>query len=595
MGDFRHKRNGIVISEPRNFQGLKITKDFLGEKSDTKINISSLIFAGEEAISIRNRIMNGLSGGVGIFEGEPYEIEVGEVGNPSFIFDGYLDYADNPKFIGCNEVKVSLKKRKGSDWLNDVADGFSFRYLDDIGVITNSDYVKVPYIINYIPDNMQLLMLSISLFMMTKELVQSIKATAEAIADVTDASIPVVGASVGVGAGVVTAWDIGNIILAVIKVVAYIAYTVAIVIAIKNLIDQIIEQLIPKKREHLGISIYTLFKRSCQHLGMTFKSQLLTDRKQWVIIPSKGHKGGEKPTGQKGSWSETGVPSANDSWDTFGDLIRQFKRVFNADFKIVNGEFQFEREDFWSNSSNYIIQDVFTNQSTLQDEFIPNTSEITSNYNITWAYDTQDQNTLDNQEGRVFQAILEPNIKTNNDLINLKNLEAVNIPCSLGVRKENLTRVEKVLKDLGKFVDKLTGVLGGGTNFASSIENRKGSLLLSSHFLTIPKMVVMSGGKLAKDQRSKLGAIKLWNELHYINSFAEINGIHNQYFRYKKVKVKFCMEDFISLLDNNFCSTKEGEKAKIERIEWKVWQDYAIIDYRINKKYTNNLKVKIIQ
>lgn len=594
MANFVHKRNGLIIEEPRNWKELELTKNFLNKQDDVNINISRLDFAGDEALKIRERILNGMSGGLGVFEGDSYDIEVGELGNPVYVFEGYLDYSEEVEFEGCNEVSVSLKKRKGSDWLNDVADGFSFRYLFDIGEITNSDFVKVPYVINYIPDSLQLVTLSISLFVMTKELISSIRDVAEGVGDVVDASTPVVGVGVGVGAVAVTAWDLGNFILVTIKLVALIAYTVAIVIAIVNLIEELIAQILPPKRFHLGMRLYDLFRKGAEHLGLTFKSDLLTERKDWVVIPSKGNKGGSPPTGFQGTFIESGVPSANDGFDTFGDLIRVWGGALNADYKIVNGEFQFERRDYWDDSSTYTIPDFFTEQDDLQDKFRLNVEEMVANYNINWFYDTQDQNTLDNQEGRVFQAITEPIIVQNEDLVNLKGLQEVRVPCSLGLRKNQLTAVEVAFKGLASFVDALTGVFGSGTNFAANIEARKGSLLMSSHFLTIPKIVVVKGEKLAKNQRDLLGAQRLWDELHFINSFVEVNGEFNQYYRYKNVRVPFCFEDFVVLLENNNCKTTEGEEAEIELLKWRVWEDYAVIDYRVKRKYTQNLRLKFL-
>lgn len=590
MADIRHKRNGILISEPRNFEDIQITKDFLNNSEDSAINTSKLIFAGEEGVALTNRILNGLTGGLGMYEGDKYEIEVGTIGNPEFVYDGYLDFTDS-EFIGCNEVAVSLKKRRGNDWLNDVADGFSFRYLQEIGIINSSDFVKVPYVINYVPDNMQVILLSISLFMMTKELIESIKATAEAIADVTDASIPVVGVGVGLGAVAVTAWDIGNVVLTVIKVAAYIAYTIAMVVAIKNLIEEIIEQLIPKKRDHLGIGLKTLFQKACQHLNLTLSSTVLDKRSNWVIIPNKGHKGGEKPEGFTGTFIETGVPGIDDPFDTFGDLIRIWGDTLNSKVTIIGTVLHFERVDHKFSQSTFKIDDNFTDQERHIDRYTTNANELVSNYALDWSTDVQDQNTLDNQEGRLFQAILEPNTSTNKDLVMMKNLQEIINPCSLGLRKNDLTKIEEVLKKLAEFIDNLTGILGGGTSFVSKIEARKGSLLLSSHFLSKPKVVVMSGSKLANNQRGLLSQKRIWDELHFINSFKEINGEHNQRFIYKGVKVKFCIEDYISLLDSQEAETADGQEAMIDVLKWKVRDNYAIIDYRIKKKFTNNLKI----
>lgn len=581
-----HLIDDQYFGEPRDWQELEIEVDWLNKKESGTINVSDLSFVLEANKYLQQRIMNGLTGGVGVFEGIPYKIVVGDVANPTFEFKGYLEATENLTVFGREEIQMSLKKERGDDWLNDVADGFSFAYLHSIGVITNSDFVKVPYVINYVPDGMQLIMIAMSTFMMTKELVENIQAIAESIADITDASTPVIGASVGLGAGVVTAWDLGNFILAALKLAARIAYAIALVIAIKKLIEEMFEQLLPKKRNHLGMSFQRLMERGCQHLGMTLQSNLLNDIRNWVHIPQKDRKGGES--------GESGFPVNGSAIYTFGDLIRTLKEWFNADYRIINGVFIFERKDFFDYPSTYQIPSFFQNQDRLLDEYYLNTDEIISNYNIIYQYDVQDQNTLDDQTGRVFQAITSPNIVVNQKYVNIKNLAQVNIPFSISKEKTELTAVERALKALGQVVDDVTGVFGGGTNFASQIEDRIGSLLLSSHFLTIGKVVVMNGGKLENGQRSILNVLNLWNKYHFINSFAEYQGHHNQYYRFKEQKVSMTLQEFSQLLDNNKATDSEGNQYEVEKFKYKPAEQTAIIDYRVKKKYTNNLKVEII-
>lgn len=580
----RHYINGQDFGEPRNWQELSITKDWLNKVENIDINISDLEFVLKANKYLQQRILNGLSGGVGIFEGEPYRITVGDVSSPVYTFEGYLDFTDELTVLGGEEISLSLKKRLGTDWLNDVADGFSFAYLADQNIITGGDYVSVPYVINYIPDGLQLIMLSMSLFMMSKELIENIQKLAETIADVTDAATPVIGVGVGFGAVAVTAWDLGNFILVVIKAVARIAYIIAIIIAIKNLIEEIFEQLLPPKRYHLGMKFRTMFERSCQHLGLGFNSSIA--ELDWVHIPRKDRKGGES--------GESGFPTNTGPIYTFGDLIREMKKMFNADFRIVNGVFHLERKDNFDITSNYTIPAYFNDQERLLTKHSFNTDEMVANYNIHWQYDVQDQNTLDDQTGRVFQAITQP-ISTNNaDLVNIKNLAEVDIPFSIGKTKTGLTRVEEVAKDLGRFVDNLTGIFGGGTNFASQITNRIGSLLLSSHFLTYGKVVKMTGNKLTTDQRADLSATLLWDNYHYINSFAEVNGIHNQFWRFKELPVPMSLEEFAMLLENNEVTDLDGNECIIEKMEYQPQRGRALLDYRVRKKYTNNLKVDYV-
>jgi len=585
MADIRHYRNGILVN-PRDFDQAKIIMDWTGKKEAANITINSIKLVGAEGSALRDRILSGLTGGVGFFEGEPYRIEIGELGN-SFGFDGYLDFASGVDFIDECEVECQLKREQGTDWINEVADGFSYRYLESIGVITKNDFFGVPYVINYIPDGVQLLLLAISTFQVTRETIDAVKAVANQVADVIDAATLVIGVPPGV--------DIGNIIQAVLSLIAQVAYTALLIVALVKLIEQIIEELMPAKRYHLGIPIRLLFQRACDHLNLNLSSSLLdsldTGTNKWVVIPSKGHRGGEKPTGADNTWKETGVPSQQDPLDTFGGVIRTFKRMFNADFQIQDGTFIFERRDYFEKTSGYVIPDTFTNQDALYDVNGFNSDEIKANYNINWAFDQQDMNTLDNQVGRIFQATLSPKVTNNANLTSLTGLEEVAIPISLAVRKDSLTAVEEVVKALATALDALAGQLGNPQSLSGKINSRIGAMHTSSHFSTIPKMVVMAGSQLQKDQRSIMAASKLWDDYHYINSFKPINGKHNQYWIYREQKIPFCFEDFVTILDNNQVETASGEIAEIESLEWDVWDNFATINYRVNRLFDNNFEI----
>lgn len=585
MADIRHYRNGILVN-PRDFDQAKIIMDWTGKKEAANITINSIKLVGAEGSALRDRILSGLTGGVGFFEGEPYRIEIGELGN-SFGFDGYLDFASGVDFIDECEVECQLKREQGTDWINEVADGFSYRYLESIGVITKNDFFGVPYVINYIPDGPQLILLSLATYQLTRAAIDTARNIANQTGDVIDAAILVLGVPPGL--------DIGNLIQSILALAANIAYAILLIIALVELVEKLIEELMPPKRYHLGMPIRLLFQRACDHLNLNLSSSLLdsldTGTNKWVVIPSKGHRGGEKPTGADNTWKETGVPSQQDPLDTFGGVIRTFKRMFNADFQIQNGTFIFERRDYFEKTSGYVIPDTFTNQDALYDVNGFNSDEIKANYNINWAFDTQDQNTLDNQIGRIFQATLSPKVTNNAKLTNLTGLEEVAIPICLAVRKNELTQIEEVIKSLASALDALAGQLGNPQSLSGKINSRIGAMHTSSHFSTIPKMVVMSGSQVQKDQRNIVAASKLWDDYHYINSFKPINGKHNQYWIYREQKIPFCFEDFVTILDNNQVETAAGEIAEIESLEWNVWDNFATINYRVNRLYDNNFEI----
>jgi hypothetical protein len=91
--------------------------------------------------------------------------------------------------------------------------------------------------------------------------------------------------------------------------------------------------------------------------------------------------------------------------------------------------------------------------------------------------------------------------------------------------KTSLTTVEEILKQLAKVVDGLTGILEGEQDGAQ-IENRVGSLLLSSHF-DIRESGVRD--KVGKQSTFGIDSKMLWDKYHFINSFAEYQGEHNQF------------------------------------------------------------------
>lgn len=580
MIDIKYKINGQLVN-PRDYDGLKISMDWLDRKQEPSINISNFALVGLDGTNIRQRALSGLTGGLGMFQGQPASVVIQDDSNIQE-FEGYLDFTDALEFIGECEASVAFNKKQGLDWVNEVADGFSYRYLYDQGIITDADFVEIPYVINYIPDGTQLLILSLSLFTLTRELLDQIRVISESVADLVNASTPVVGVS---AVGPVVSVDIGDIIALSLKVLLNVAYGIGIVVALISLFTQLIEQLMPPIRYHKGIPVRLLFQRACDYLGLQFKSNLLDSldksSAKWCLLPQKS---GSNP-------NVNGLPQQGTQQDTFAGVVTTYKAVFNADYRIVNGVFEFEKKGSFDNATTYTIPNTFTDQEKLQDVNGFNTNEIKSNYLIAWATDLQDQNTLDNQDGRIFQAQTVPQRVGNQELVNIKGLEAVNIPIALGVRKDGLTAIEQTLKDIVTILDVLTGQLGNPQSLGGRILNRVGSLNLSSNFTNVDKMVVLNGDKLAKDQGSILSAKKLWDNYHSINSFVPINGIHSQYWIYREQPISFCMRDFVYLLNGALIQTETGETAEIEALEWDVNNYKATISYRVNRLYDLNLKL----
>jgi hypothetical protein len=80
------------------------------------------------------------------------------------------------------------------------------------------------------------------------------------------------------------------------------------------------------------------------------------------------------------------------------------KEMFNADYRIKDGIFYFQRKEQFFFPSPYKMPDYFNNQERILDNVKFNTDEMVSNYNIYWL-DIQDQNTLNVVDGRVFKPL----------------------------------------------------------------------------------------------------------------------------------------------------------------------------------------------
>ena len=165
----------------------------------------------------------------------------------------------------------------------------------------------------------------------------------------------------------------------------------------------------------------------------------------------------------------------------------------------------------------------------------------------------------------------------------------------MAVRKDGLTAIEEVLKVFLTAADFLSGQLDQPNSFVSQFNARIGSMHISSHKLTKPKMVVMAGATLAKEQRQIMAASKLWRDYHSINCFVtQSDGSNNQQFIYEEQKIPFCFEDFVSLGNNNFVNTDSGEDAEVKEIVWSYESNTATINYNVFRVYDTNLKTTFL-
>ena len=146
----------------------------------------------------------------------------------------------------------------------------------------------------------------------------------------------------------------------------------------------------------------------------------------------------------------------------------------------------------------------------------------------------------------------------------------------------------------------LVPTANGSVNNNSTVAPSNGGLIdLSSYFSSQSTSGDFFSNRLVENHDTELGASKLWEQYHSINSFVpNTNGSttdlsdskHNQWVLYDFENVPFCMEDYLKVKSNNNI-TFAGKVGRIESLEWDVYNQKANISFRVNELWTNNLKI----
>jgi hypothetical protein len=548
----RHFLNDIEIA-PRNLFDIGVISDFTDRPSELELNVDKLILPREGMSIIQQHIAT-----QGVFEGIPYRVEM----EPGISLEYYVDLTEEAVFRSY-EIEVKIKRRKGKDQFFERADGTSFELMAKKGV--QFQFIDIPYVI--IKDN-QLevgLSLGISIFVLTKELAQSIQALGQLTAAFL-ASLGVSGSSFGLIASLA------------LQVLLQVAYTIAILIALLKLAQSFFELIFPKVRYFQASKVKELILKGCQYLGFGFDSTLLNSISGLTLLPVPLVK--EKDSifdylqNDLNFAFTKGYPTAQDTTPLLGDLIRAVENQFNAKTRVINGVVFIERRDFWQNLSTNAILPALALQDQREDQYILNTNEIWKRYYIRYQLDYSDTHTLDFYDPTDAEYSTEPLNVLNADLVSIKGLNEVIIPFALGRRKEGLNWLEKLAKGFFEVIDGLTGIFGGGTNYAGQIENRIGVLIVSQQFYSITKLLYTIGGKQPANYENFLAAKNLWQNYHYINQIQL-----NDYLIRNDIEATISPSDFINLLNNNYADVN-GIVVEILRIEWIDEKSIAKITYK---------------
>ena len=600
---------------PQNWRETSIELNFdkdLQQLQGAQVSITNYDFVNDINELILKYIDEGTTTGRGVFEGLPFKVEIERDSQTETPFEGYLDISSGDFSRTKSTIKAVESNRV--DWLNEIADSFTFDYLRSIGKITDNQYIKVPYIVSTVPDYTQTAVGLLSVYVLVGELRTAITTIARLVARLAAYFV----------------------YTTLIELILYIVYLILVIIAMVKLLKTLVLTLIQPIKYHAGMLWKDMLRIGAEHLGLNFRSEVFETEpySKLIYIPQKYY----NPTDVKNDKlilgiSDPKIKQIGHYKGTFGQLLRDAKLLINGKIVIEGNDIWLLRRDKTTSQPQYTLPPIDNNRA-----FTLNTDEFNSNFYITFQLDTVDKNTYQEFTGNSYQLIIQPQRVVNERLILMKGLKEVRVPFARAIRKNNLTAPENVLDAFLKGIGKILGALIKAVNavikvinliiklinkiiksfktiginikfqlptiplisapdFTKIISNRIGMMKIESDIINVPKIAIVdvsSNPKQTKINASNatlVSAKYLYDNFYNIDSFIpsseKPNG--NQFFIKQFEKVPFTYDDYLKVKANNIIFANDGSEAEVLSLKWNVHEQKADLRIRINKLYTNNL------
>jgi len=566
--------NGVQYNAPEGWEDVTIQAEYVNDNIQPSLTVSEYSFP----LEAREAILNWFHNGVGGFEGMPFELILYNNQAQQKSFKSFLDFTSNyQELLEDGRVAVGTIKEDSIDDLHSKLEAVTFGYLEAIGAVTQADYTIQEYVVEKKFNLLELLITSITLYLMIKELAEAIERTSDAIAEAT-----------GIAAAGFTG-TVGAAILLVLKAIIAIAYTAILLISIINLAQSLINSLVSPIREHKTILLRKALEVVAAHLGYG----LIAPNADFDFIhylPSNPRLDDKTFGGFINSTkgTPTGIPNVLDYGYNCKDMFILAKELIDGKIAIIGNDIHVrpKNDPFW------LQQSTWQMPSKLIEVKKYNLDELKSTVLVQFKTDLNDSWTIDNYKGTAYEIKTTPINVINPKAILLKGLDETNFNVALGNRKDELNAIENLLKSVAGFIDGVTGVFGGGTNFLSQVIGRKGTLKQSQNWHSVPKLIYVKGGRLPVNHRNLFSAKTLYDKYINYNSFVQ-NNFGKQRSIYTDVEIPFGLEDFKQLTTNPYFLFN-GSSAKITNFTWTTGRDKAIISFWVEEQYTTNLQETFI-
>jgi len=575
--------DGKTVAIPKDFFDVGVKASF-GENIQGNLTTEEFTFILDGYQTIIDWINAGRTGGVGIFEGIPLTISNSNGANNATVFRGIVDLQAGTHIQeNLKQVQVRLRQDESLNQLSELLEPLDYGYLRELKVITSSDYINVDYVVNKTDSGLETITTLITIYLLSKQLIDTIKDIVSAIATVA-----------GIAASGITG-PVGAVIYAIAVAIVQIVYAAALLILIIDFGKDLLNTLVQPKRTHKGILLKTLLQKACEQIGFTLETTI-EDLDKLVYLPSNRNVDdfGFKNVLKKAGVITEGIPNAGDIGYTCSEMFQIARDTFNARFALVGNTVQFHTEssDYWISQSGWEKPSVRKNVAEASSRY--NTDEIKGSILISFTTDIVDEYTIKNFKGTSYQVLTDAKAVGNAANKTIKQLDRVGIPFALATRKNKLTPFENALVPLANLFDNVSGVFGKNPNLVGKIKSKVGVLQVSNNNHSIAKLIWLSGGRIPSNHRDLFSAKTLWDKYHSEKSFIQNNfGRQRKYI--ESETIPFGLSDFVTLLNNSYFRDENGTEGKVVDIEWNMNRDFATISYWLQEIYTNNLQETFIE
>lgn len=565
---------GNSFSDPVEWSELDVLCTYDNGSIQPNISLEKVTFVNDAAHFIIGYIADSKRGVKDIFSAIPIQFIVSEGNISKTVFDGYIDTLNDFEIV--NPVKVEARIVR-LDSLNDVEyklKALSFGYLENLGILKDSDYTDVKTIYRASDRDLQIAQLALSELLIVSQFANIPRE------QTSDASLE------ANSLGTLSGW------FAVKKALDLVYYGIMIVQFVRYML-KIQDLILPIPHKNKGITFRKAFEAICTKLGYGFNTTIEDiDR---VYLPSK-------PDVKERT---KGIPHVGDYGYTCIDMVELFKTLTNSKIAVVNGTMELHNitAPFWQVLSTYKIPPV------LHESVVFNTNEYVANKLYSFSTDISDEWTIKNYKGTSCEIITAPIVERERKYQLNHGFEKIDFGVALGNNSGALDSVQiyyqsiaNVLNDnlrnIESVVNSIISKVGGNRppiNFITFNPILNDVLMVSGKTWNIPKVLYVVNNGIPTNHRSKLSALVLWRKYYASTSFMPSNK-YGQKRIFKDVKVPFQFSNFVELLSCSFATTYSGNKqAKVESIKWRFDKDYAVMDYWVNEVYNSNLKEIIIE